>query len=139
MAKSKPKAKGPSQRMLRVGELIRHEMASIFMRGDLHEIPMNTALITVPEVRVSPDLKIATVYIMPLGGKGQKQAIDVLSTHAKAIRTAIAPKMTLKYMPTLRFRIDESFAEGHRIDALLNSEEVKRDLRDKEDEESAGA
>ena len=129
------KPKGPSQRMLRVGELIRHELASIFMRSELHGIAIDTALITVPEVRVSPDLKIATVYIMPLGGKGQKEAIDALSTHAKAIRTALAPRINLKYMPALRFRIDESFDEGHRIDKLLASEEVQRDIRSARDDE----
>lgn len=123
--------------MLRVGELIRHELASLFMRNEIHEIGLDTALITVPEVRVSPDLKIATVYIMPLGGKGQKEAIDALSTHAKAIRGALSARIrTLKYMPSLRFRIDESFEEGMRIDQLLASEAVRRDVeKPREDEE----
>ena len=121
--------------MLRVGELIRHELASLFMRNEIHAIPIDTALITVPEVRVSPDLKIATVYIMPLGGRGQREAIDALSTHAKAIRGALSSRMReLKYMPSLRFRIDESFEEGHRIDKLLASEEVQRDVRKTEDD-----
>ena len=124
--------------MLRVGELIRHELAGIFLRGEVHHLPINTALITVPEVRVSPDLKIATVYIMPLGGKGQKEAIDALSTHAKPLRSALAKKLSLKYMPSLRFRIDESFAEGHRIDALLASDAVQRDLRKDEPADEDG-
>lgn len=128
--------KAPSQRMLRVGELIRHELAEVFLRGEVHALPIDTALITVPEVRVSPDLKIATVYVMPLGGKGQRETVQVLAANARAIRGALAGRIRdMKYMPALRFRIDESFDEGERIEAILASEEVQRDLRRNGDED----
>ena len=132
---------GPSQRQLRVGELVRHALAEILARGDLPDPALSKVMITVPEVRMSPDLKIATCYVMPLGGKDHKAAIDALATNAKPLRGEIARRVELKFVPELRFRIDTSFEEGDRIDALLRSPQVQRDLdkhdaaNDKEDEE----
>jgi ribosome-binding factor A len=132
---------GPSQRQLRVGELVRHALAEILARGDLPDPALSKVMITVPEVRMSPDLKIATCYVMPLGGKDPKAAIDALATNAKPLRGEIARRVELKFVPELRFRIDTSFEEGDRIDALLRSPQVQRDLdkqdadNDKEDEE----
>ncbi len=119
---------GPSQRQLRVGELVRHALADILARGDLPDPALAKVLITVPEVRMSPDLKIATCFVMPLGGKDPKAAIDALATNAKPLRGEIARRVELKYVPELRFRIDTSFEEGARIDALLRSPQVQRDL-----------
>lgn len=119
---------GPSQRQLRVGELVRHALSDILARGDLPDPALTKVLITVPEVRMSPDLKIATCFVMPLGGKDPKAAIDALATNAKPLRGEIARRVELKYVPELRFRIDTSFEEGARIDALLRSPQVQRDL-----------
>lgn len=119
---------GPSQRQLRVGELVRHALSDILSRGDLPDPALSRVLITVPEVRMSPDLKIATCFVMPLGGKDTKATIDALATNAKPLRGEIARRVELKYVPELRFRIDTSFEEGARIDALLRSPDVARDL-----------
>lgn len=119
---------GPSQRQLRVGELVRHALAEILARGDLPDPALARVVITVPEVRMSPDLKIATCYVMPLGGKDPKAAIAALATNAKPLRGAIGRRVALKSIPELRFRIDTSFEEGSRIDALLRLPQVKRDL-----------
>ncbi len=119
---------GPSQRQLRVGELVRHALSDILARGDLPDPALAKVVITVPEVRMSPDLKIATCYVMPLGGKDPKAAIDALATNAKPLRGEIARRVELKFVPELRFRIDTSFEEGARIDALLRLPQVQRDL-----------
>jgi len=124
---------GPSQRQLRVGELVRHALAEVLARGDIPDPALSRVLITVPEVRMSPDLKIATCYVMPLGGKDPKAAIDALASNAKPLRGEIARRVELKFVPELRFRIDTSFEEGERIDALLRSPQVQRDL-DKADD-----
>ncbi|GLK71849.1 30S ribosome-binding factor RbfA [Ancylobacter dichloromethanicus] len=119
---------GPSQRQLRVGELVRHALSDILARGDLPDPALARVLITVPEVRMSPDLKIATCYVMPLGGKDPKAAIEALATNAKPLRGEIGRRVALKSIPELRFRIDTSFEEGARIDALLRLPQVQRDL-----------
>ncbi|TSJ64288.1 30S ribosome-binding factor RbfA [Starkeya sp. 3C] len=124
---------GPSQRQLRVGELVRHALAEILARGDLPDPALSRVIITVPEVRMSPDLKIATCYVMPLGGKDPKAAIDALATNAKPLRGEIGRRVELKFVPELRFRIDTSFEEGARIDALLRSPQVQRDLDGQDD------
>ncbi|CAA0111051.1 Ribosome-binding factor A [Starkeya nomas] len=124
---------GPSQRQLRVGELVRHALAEILARGDLPDPALSRVIITVPEVRMSPDLKIATCYVMPLGGKDPKAAIDALATDAKPLRGEIGRRVELKFVPELRFRIDTSFEEGARIDALLRSPQVQRDLDGQDD------
>jgi len=118
----------PSQRMLRVGEMIRHALAEMLTRGDIHDDVLASHVVTIPEVRMSPDLKLATVYVMPLGGKDIGPVIEALDAHRKFIRTEIAHAVNLKYAPDLRFREDESFEEATRIDRLLHSEKVRRDV-----------
>ncbi len=121
------KPSGPSQRQLRVGELIRHALADMLSRGDIHDDVLASHVVTVPEVRLSPDLKLATAYIMPLGGQDVKPVLKALDGHKRYIRGEIAHRVNLKYAPDIRFRADESFAEAERIDALLDSEQVRRD------------
>ena len=121
-------AKGPSQRMLRVGELVRHKVADMLSRGDIHDDVLQSHVITIPEVRMTPDLKLATVYVMPLGGKDTKPVIAALERNKRFIRGEIAHTLDLKFAPDVRFREDESFEEATRIDALLDSPKVKQDL-----------
>lgn len=118
---------GPSQRQLRVGELVRHKLAEMLSRGEIHDDVLASHVISVPEVRMSPDLKLATVYIMPLGGKDASTVIAALDRNKRFIRGEVAHALNLKFAPELRFRFDETFDEGARIDALLDSPEVKRD------------
>jgi ribosome-binding factor A len=119
---------GPSQRQLRVGELVRHALAEVLARGDVPDPALARVLITVPEVRMSPDLKLATCYVMPLGGKNVPAVLEALEANRKALRGELGRRIELKFVPDLRFRVDTSFAEGDRIDALLRSPQVKRDL-----------
>lgn len=118
---------GPTQRQLRVGELIRHALAEMLARGDIHDDVLAKHVITVPEVRLSPDLKLATAYIMPLGGEDVAPVLKALDGHKRYIRGEIAHRVNLKYAPDIRFRQDESFAEAARIDALLDSDKVRQD------------
>ncbi len=119
---------GPSQRMLRVGELVRHALADVLSRGDHIDPVLSGHMITVPEVRMSPDLKIATCYVMPLGGKDITAVIKALAANARHLRSEIARRVELKSVPELRFREDTSFDEGARMDELLRSPQVVRDL-----------
>lgn len=119
---------GPSQRMLRVGELVRHALAQVLQRGDLTDPVLTAHIITVPEVRMSPDLKIATCYVMPLGGKDVRPVLKALDANRKALRMEMARLVELKSVPDLRFREDTSFEEGARMDKLLRSPQVARDL-----------
>jgi ribosome-binding factor A len=121
-------AKPPSQRQLRVGELIRHKLAEMLARGDIHDDVLAAHVITVPEVRLSPDLKLATAYVMPLGGEDVQPVIEALSRHARYIRGEIAHAVNLKFAPDIRFRRDETFEEASRIDALLASPKVRQDV-----------
>lgn len=118
----KNSSKTPSQRQLRVSELIRHALSQILMRGDVHDEVLSRHVITIPEVRLSPDLKLATAYIIPLGGAGETEVLNALEKHKKVLRTEVAHRVNLKYAPELRFRRDETFDEGARIDALLAQE-----------------
>ena len=141
MAKRFGHAKGPSQRQLRAGELIRHALVEIFQREDLRDPALAGVSITVSEVRASPDLKNATVFCAPLGAAlsssdqrdGREGVIEALNKSASYLRGLLGRRIDLKYTPTLSFRSDESFQEASRIDALLDSPEVKRDLRADED------
>lgn len=117
-----------SQRMLRVGELVRHEVADVLSRGLVNDPVLDGHVVTVPEVRMSPDLRLATVYVMPLGGKDMKDVLAALDRHRKVIRTEIARRVNLRFAPDVRFRADESFAKSARIDAILASPAVQRDL-----------
>lgn len=127
--------KGPTQRMLRVGELVRHALTNVFMRGDVIDPVVERFTITVPEVRMSPDLKLAKAYIMPLGGEGAEELVKALNRHTRFIRGRIAPELDLKYAPDVRFYVDDTFAEADRIDSLLRSEKVRRDLDGDEGED----
>jgi ribosome-binding factor A len=125
---------GGSQRQLRVGELIRHELAAMLSRGDVHDPVIEAHMITVPEVRMSPDLRLATIYIMPLGGRDEKDVLDALDRNKRYVRGEIARRVNLKFAPEIRFRIDERFDEAERIEKLLRTSDVQRDLGDKKDE-----
>lgn len=132
MSKKLPAARSaPSQRQLRVSELIRHAVAELLQRGDIHDDVLERQIVTVPEVRLSPDLKTATVYIMPLGGKDEKPVLEALDRHKKYIRTFVSQRVNLKYAPELRFRRDETFDEADRINKLLRTRPVQRDLSPK--------
>lgn len=131
------KPTGPSQRMLRVGELVRHALAAMFARGDVEDDALHGLVITVPEVRMTPDLKIANAYIMPLGGQHAEEVVAALNRHRKFIRGRVAPQINMKYAPEVRFYVDDTFEEAGRIDALLRSDRVQRDLDDDEGGEDA--
>lgn len=118
----------PSPRALRVGELIRHALAETLARGEIHDPAFDGVLVTVAEVKMSPDLKLATAYVAPLGGKGGETLIEAFERNRKYLRGIIAKRVNLRYAPDIRFRLDQSFAEGERIDALLRRPAVKRDL-----------
>ncbi len=126
---------GGSQRQLRVGELVRHAMADMLTRGDVHDPVIDGHLITVPEVRMTADLRLATIYIMPLAGRDADEVLAALERNKKFLRGEIAHRINLKFAPDLRFRADERFAEAERIDKLLRSPAVKRDLEDESDDE----
>jgi ribosome-binding factor A len=115
--------------MLRVAELIRHAMANILARGDLADPVLAGHVVTIPTVKMSPDLKLATVLVMPLGGKDAAPVLKALESHKKFLRTEIAQRVNLKFAPDLRFRIDESFDNAAKIDALLHSPKVAQDLQ----------
>jgi len=119
---------GPSQRMLRVGELVRHALAAMFTRGDVEDDALRGVVVTVPEVRMTPDLKIANAYVMPLGGEHAEEIVAALNRHRKFIRGQVAPQINMKYAPEIRFFVDETFEEADRIDALLRSDRVRQDL-----------
>ena len=110
----------PTQRALRAGELVRHAVAEIFARGDVHD--------PVLEVRMSPDLRMATIYVMPLGGKDTKDVLTALDRNKKFLRGEIAHRVNLKFAPDIRFMLDERFDEAERIDKLLRTPAVRRDL-----------
>ena len=120
--------KGPSQRMLRVGELVRHALADVLQRGEVGDPVLEAHVITVPEVRMTPDLKLATAFVMPLGGKDVDPVLAALERNRRQIRMLVARRVDLKAAPDVRFRLDDSFERGSQIDALLRSPKVVRDL-----------
>ena len=124
---------GPTQRMLRVGELVRHALAGLFARGEIEDELLAGKVITVPEVRMSPDLKLASAYVMPLGGEQAAEIVAALNRHQRFIRGRIAPELDLKFAPEVRFFVDETFEEFGRIDAILRSDRVQKDLRSDDD------
>ncbi len=123
--------------MLRVAELVRHAAARLLARGEISDPVLEQHVVTVSRVKMSPDLKLATIYVMPLGGKDENDVLGALDRHKKFLRGEIAHEVNLKFAPEVRFRIDDSFDNVSRIDALLNSERVKRDLAADEDENGA--
>ena len=122
---------GPSQRQLRVGELIRRALSDILMQGTIHDPDLNRISVTVSEVTASPDLKIATAYVCPLGGQGGEDLIALLAKNKSEIRRSISKKLILKYTPDLRFRIDETFDRMDETRRLFSQESIKRDLNTK--------
>lgn len=120
--------------MLRVGELVRHALAAVFARGEIEDDTLAGAVLTVPEVRMSPDLKLASAYVMPLGGERAEEIVAALNRHHRFIRGRIAPELDLKFAPEVRFFVDETFEEFGKIDALLRSDRVQRDLHEDDDE-----
>ena len=125
---------GGSQRQLRVGEIVRHAVADILAQGGVHDADLEGHIITVPEVRMSPDLKLATVYVMPLGGKDTGKVLAALARNKKFLRGEVAHRVNLKFAPDLRFRVDERFDEAERIEKLLRTPAVQRDLKPESDD-----
>jgi len=113
-------------------------MAQLLSRGEINDPELAGLVVTVPSVKMSPDLKLATIYVMPLGGQAQEAIVAVLDRHRKFLRGEIAQRINLKFAPDIRFKVDESFLNAAKIDALLNSPKVARDLSEPEVEESAG-
>jgi ribosome-binding factor A len=127
-------APGGSQRQLRVGELVRHALADMLTRGDVHDPVIEAHMVTIPEVRMTADLRLATIYVMPLGGRDAEEVVAAFERQKKFLRAEIAHRINLKFAPDIRFRADDRFAEAERIDKLLQSPAVKRDLEDHGDE-----
>jgi ribosome-binding factor A len=126
---------GGSQRQLRVGELVRHAVSELLTRGEVHDPVLEGHLITVPEVRMSPDLRLATIYVMPLGGKDIEQVLEALERNKRFLRGEIARHVNLKFAPDIRFHADERFDEAERIEKLLRSPAVQRDLKREDGDE----
>lgn len=136
---SKPTTSAPSQRMLRVGEQVRAAITQVLQRGDIRDPILSNILISVTEVRMSPDLQVATAYVTPLGVDDHAATIAALNKNARFIRGRVSPDLRqMRNIPELRFRDDTSFENYSKIDALLRSPEVARDLDQKDDEPEAG-
>lgn len=133
-SKSRHGPHAPSQRQLRVSELVRHALAEILQRGEIHDPSFEGAVVTVPEVRMTPDLKLATVFVMPLGGRGGDVIVAAFERNKKFLRGEIARRVALRYSPDLTFCLDTSFDEADRIDTILRSPGVRRDLDAEEDQ-----
>lgn len=118
--------------MLRVGELVRHKLSEMLARGEIHDDTIASHVITISEVRMSPDLKLATAYVMPLGGTDVKPVLEALERNRRYIRGEIAHTLDLKSAPDIRFREDETFEEASRIDRLLDSPKVRQDTQKSE-------
>ena len=129
------RAGGSSQRQLRVGEQVRHALSEVMQRGEIEDDLLRAAVLSVSEVRMSPDLKIATAFVSPIGAADSEAVVEALNRHARFIRGKLSPALRqMKFMPEVRFRLDTSFENFARIDRLLKSPDVARDL-DKGDEE----
>ncbi len=129
MSRSLSKQRAPSHRSERVGELIRHAVADILARGEVRDETFDRHPPTIPDVRMSPDLKLATILVMPLGGKGAGAVLEALDRHKKELRVLVARRVNLKFAPDLRFALDTSFDAQARMDELLRSPAVARDLK----------
>jgi len=130
-------AGAPSQRQLRVGEQVRHVLAEVLARGDVHDDALAGMVISVLEVRMTPDLRQGTVLVMPLGGKGEAAAVEALNKNAKALRHEVSKRLReLKFSPDLKFRVDDRYDEVQRIEKIFHQDRVRRDLAAKEQDES---
>jgi ribosome-binding factor A len=123
---------GRSVRLLRVGEQVRHALSDILMRGDVHDETLASHLVSVTEVRMSPDLRHATVFVKPLLGSDEEAVVKALRTNTAYLQSEVARRVNTKYAAKLKFIADESFDEGGRIDALLRDPKVARDLREED-------
>ncbi|MFZ7092148.1 30S ribosome-binding factor RbfA [Primorskyibacter sp. 2E233] len=129
MAKNRiPDGPGQSQRQLRVGELLRRRLSEILSRAEIHDPDLNRMTITVGEVRVSPDLRIATAYVVPLGGKGEEDMFELLHKHRGELRHLLSKGMKLKHTPQLHFRLDDTFDQLDEHRRLMSQDAVRRDL-----------
>lgn len=138
MAKNKsPEGAGPTQRQLRVGETTRRALSEILARGDVHDAELNRMSITVGEVRMSNDLKIATAYVLPLGGIGQEDVLKILARNTYELRRMVAKKLTLKFAPELRFQLDMTFDQMDETRRMLSQEVVRRDADAPDDDGTA--
>ncbi|WP_277991011.1 30S ribosome-binding factor RbfA [Sphingomonas panni] len=126
-----------SVRLLRVGEQVRHILSEILARGDVHDEVLEKHLVSVTEVRMSPDLRHATVFVKPFLGKDEQVVLKALRTNTAYLQSEVARRVNLKYAAKLKFLIDESFDEGTRIDQLLRDPKVARDLTPGDDEGGA--
>jgi ribosome-binding factor A len=124
----------PSQRQLRVGELIRHALSELLTRGDVHDPVIEDHLVTIPEVRMTADLRLATIYVIPLGGRDQNEVVAALDRNKRFLRGEIARRINLKFAPDIRFQIDARFDEAERIEKLLRTPAVQRDLEGAKDD-----
>ena len=124
--------RGPSQRQVRVGEMLRHELAGILTRGDIRDDDLKGVSITVTQVKPSPDMRHAVVFVEPLGGRNAGTIVKALNRHARFLRGELGHAITLKFTPELRFVEDTSFAEAEKIETLLKSERVARDLKNEQ-------
>lgn len=131
-----PQGAGPSQRQLRVGETIRRALAEALQRGDVHDPDLNRMSITVSEVRTSPDLKIATAFVLPLGGGRRAEALAALNRNRGELKRAVAKATTLKFTPELRFVLDETFDRLDDARRMFSDEKVRRDLGDHDDDDA---
>ena len=121
-------SEGRSVRLLRVGEQVRHALAEVLMRGDVHDETLASHLVSVTEVRMSPDLRYAIVFVKPLLGQDEEVVLKALRTHTAYLQTQVAKRVTTRYAAKLKFRADESFDEGGKIDALLRAPKVAQDI-----------
>jgi ribosome-binding factor A len=126
---------GASQRQLRVGELVRHALAEMLTRGEVHDPVLEGHLVTIPEVRMTADLRLATIYFMPLGGRDQDEVLAAFERNKRYLRGEIAHRVNLKFAPDIRFLIDERFDKAERIEKLLRTPAVRRDLEARESDE----
>lgn len=130
------KASGPSNRQLRVGELIRRTLSEVLARGEVHNDALRGMSITVGEVKVSADLRVATCYVLPLGGKDAEAALKALARSQGELRHHVAQALTLKFAPELRFRLDETFDRMDATRRLLADERVQRDIARRDDDKN---
>jgi ribosome-binding factor A len=128
----------PSQRQLRVGELVRKEVSDILSRGTLADPVLDGTIISVPEVRMTPDLRLASCLVMPLGGKDADKVVAALNRSARVIRRELGRRLTMKFLPDVRFVIDTRFDDDDRITSLLRREDVRRDLERDDDRDEGG-
>ena len=137
MSRQNSPERGPSQRQLRVGEMLRHALAEILVRGDIRDPDLEGTSVTVTQVKPSGDMRHATAYVEPLGGRRAKEIIAALNRHKGYLRGEMGRTITLKFTPELRFVEDTSFAEAERIETLLKSARVQHDLKNPGDDDGA--